>query len=92
MSEDLSNQRSRGAGGGSSPPPVLQTLKPFFQNMKTQINARSDQHAADPADQRTGGIRPAAARTLEHRYERRKIREQLRRLDWALNVEDGVYS
>jgi hypothetical protein len=27
---------------------------------------------------------------LERRYERRKIREQLRRLDWALNTEDDL--
>ena len=56
--------------------------------MKTQTDARPLHHAAGPADQRTGGIRPAVARTLEHRYERRKIREQLRRLDWALSVDD----
>jgi hypothetical protein len=55
--------------------------------MKTQINAKSVHNVANPADQRTGGIRPAVARTLEHRYERRKIREQLRRLDWALAGE-----
>jgi hypothetical protein len=29
---------------------------------------------------------------LEHRYERRKIREQLRRLDWALNVDGEVFA
>jgi len=58
--------------------------------MKTQINAKSVHNVANAADQRIGGIRPAVARTLEHRYERRKIREQLRRLDWALNVEDEV--
>jgi hypothetical protein len=58
--------------------------------MKTQINAKSVHNVAHPADQRSGGIRPAIARTLEHRYERRKIREQLRRLDWALNGEDQV--
>jgi len=58
--------------------------------MKTQTDARPLHHAAGPADQRTGGIRPAVARTLEHRYERRKIREQLRRLDWALSVDDKI--
>jgi|GEM_PF-1349734 len=58
--------------------------------MKTHINAKSAHNIANPADQRPGGIRPAIARTLEHRYERRKIREQLRRLDWALNVQDEI--
>jgi hypothetical protein len=33
-------------------------------------------------------MRPTIARALERRYERRKIREQLRRLDWALNVDE----
>jgi len=56
--------------------------------MKTQTTARPVQNVANDADRRTGGIRPAVARTLEHRYERRKIREQLRRLDWALNADD----
>ena len=55
--------------------------------MKPQINAKSAHAAANPASQRTGS-RPSSAKTLEHRYERRKIREQLRRLDWALNGED----
>jgi hypothetical protein len=60
--------------------------------MKTPVNAKSVHNVATPADQPTGGIRPAVARTLEHRYERRKVREQLRRLDWALNAEDEVFA
>jgi hypothetical protein len=60
--------------------------------MKNQLQAKSVHHLAGPADQRTEGIRPAVARTWEHRYERRKIREQLRRLDWALNAEDEVFA
>ena len=60
--------------------------------MKTPINAKSVHNITTPAAQRTGGIRPSVARTLEHRYERRKIREQLRRLDWALNVDGEVFA
>ena len=60
--------------------------------MKTQSNAKSVHTVANPADQRTGGIRPAIARSLEHRYERRKIREQLRRLDWVLNADDEIFA
>ena len=60
--------------------------------MKTQTNAKSGHNAANPVAKRTSGLRPNAARTLEHRYERRKIREQLRRLDWAINVEDEVFA
>jgi len=56
--------------------------------MKTPSQSKSNQASANPSSQRAAGIRPHFARTLEHRYERRKIREQLRRLDWALNTED----
>jgi hypothetical protein len=57
--------------------------------MKTPTNAKSAHNVANPVSQRTG-LRASATKSLEHRYERRKIREQLRRLDWALNVEDGI--
>ena len=60
--------------------------------MKTSNNTKSGQNSAQLSAARAVGIRPHAAKTLEHRYERRKIREQLRRLDWALNVEDEVFA
>jgi hypothetical protein len=56
--------------------------------MKTNSHTKSVHSVAQPAGQRPGGIRPSVARTLERRYERRKFREQLRRLDWALNTDD----
>jgi hypothetical protein len=56
--------------------------------MKTNSHTKSVHSVAQPTSQRAGGIRPTLARTLERRYERRKIREQLRRLDWALNTDD----
>jgi hypothetical protein len=56
--------------------------------MKTNSHTKSVHPVAQPAVQRAGGIRPSVARTLERRYERRKFREQLRRLDWALNMDD----
>jgi len=74
-------------GGGSSLPPALQTSQPSFENMKTQINAKSTPNTNNPSGFRSGGIRPPTAKSFEHRYERRKIREQLRRLDWALNTD-----
>jgi hypothetical protein len=55
--------------------------------MKTQINAKSAPNTNVPSGLRAGGLRSQSAKTLEHRYERRKIREQLRRLDWALNID-----
>jgi hypothetical protein len=58
--------------------------------MKTNTNTKSVHFAGSPVSPRPGGIRPAIARALERRYERRKIREQLRRLDWALNTEDDL--
>jgi hypothetical protein len=61
------------------------------ENMKTHNQAKSGQTATSSSDQRSAiGLRPGAAKTLEHRYVRRKIREQLRRLDWALAGEDDV--
>ncbi|MDR3458553.1 MAG: hypothetical protein P4N60_13970 [Verrucomicrobiae bacterium] len=60
--------------------------------MKTPNQSKGSQPSANPAGQRATGIRPHSARTLEHRYERRKIREQLRRLDWALNTEDEIFA
>jgi len=56
--------------------------------MKTPIHTKSTHLIANSTNQRAGGIRPSVARTLEHRYERRKTREQLRRFDWALNADD----
>ena len=47
--------------------------------MKTPNQSKGSQSSASPAGQRVTGIRPHFARTLEHRYERRKIREQLAR-------------
>jgi len=55
--------------------------------MKTQIHAKSIPITNIPSGLRASGIRPQAAKTSEHRYERRKIREQLLRLDWALNID-----
>lgn len=60
--------------------------------MKTAINTKPNQNSVESAALRGNGIRPHAAKTLEHRYERRKIREQLRRLDWALNAEEEVFA
>jgi len=55
--------------------------------MKTQINAKAVHQITNPSGFRAGGVRSQAARILENRYQRRKIREQLRRLDWALNID-----
>lgn len=51
--------------------------------MKTQFNQKQGEQAAAAVERKNqpsrGGPKP-----LAHRYERRKIREQLRHLDWAL--------
>jgi len=60
--------------------------------MKIQIHDWSSHQAANPSDHRTAAVRPNATKTFEHRYERRKIREQLRRLDWDLNADDEVFA
>jgi hypothetical protein len=60
--------------------------------MKTQINAKPDHNAANPPGQRPAVMRASVAKTFEHRNARRKIREQLRRLDWVLNGEDEIFA
>jgi len=55
--------------------------------MKTQTNAKPGSHSTSSAGPRAAVARPSTSKTIEHRYERRKIREQLRRLDWALAGE-----
>jgi hypothetical protein len=59
--------------------------------MKTAPTTKSNQ-PGESAGQRAGGIRPHTARSFEHRSERRKIRAQLRRLNWALNEEDNIFT
>jgi hypothetical protein len=60
--------------------------------MKTQNNSKSAPDASSQSNQRHGGLRHSAAKTIEHRYQRRKIREQLRHLDWALNGGDDFFA
>jgi hypothetical protein len=59
--------------------------------MKTQINATSGHNTANAASERAGVLRSGAAKTFEHRYARRKIREQLRRLG-VFNAEDEIFA
>jgi hypothetical protein len=51
--------------------------------MKTQLNHKSAEQAAAIVERKHTPVR-SGAKTFTHRYERRKIREQLRHLDWAL--------
>jgi hypothetical protein len=60
--------------------------------MKTKTNAKSAHGVANPPGQRASAMRASVAKTIEHRYERRKIREQLRHLDWTLNAEEEVFA
>jgi hypothetical protein len=59
--------------------------------MKTQTNAKSGHDTANTAIERAVVLRSSAAKTFEHRYERRKIRERLRR-DWASSGEDEIFA
>ncbi|MFZ0828779.1 MAG: hypothetical protein WAO02_15280 [Verrucomicrobiia bacterium] len=60
--------------------------------MKTLINTRSSLDATSVSDHRAAGARPDFTKTFEHRYERRKIREQLRRLDGVPDAEDKNFA
>jgi hypothetical protein len=51
--------------------------------MKSQPPAKTNQPAAAVLDQKNPQFR-SGTKSFTHRYERRKIREQLRHLDWAL--------
>jgi hypothetical protein len=51
--------------------------------MKTQINQKNAGHTAATIERKLTPVR-SGTKTSAHRYERRKIREQLRQLDWAL--------
>jgi hypothetical protein len=60
--------------------------------MKTPNNVRSGGNPASRAEPHGAGVRPNVTKTFEHRYERRKIREQLRRLDWVLDGRDEIFA
>jgi hypothetical protein len=61
-------------------------------NLETPINAKSVHDVDNPSGQRAARVHPNVTKTFEHRYERRKIREQLRRLNWVLNLEDEIFA
>jgi hypothetical protein len=52
-------------------------------NMKTQLNHKNAEQTAAIVERKHTPVR-SGNKTFAHRYERRKIREQLRHLDWAL--------
>jgi hypothetical protein len=52
-------------------------------NMKNQFNTKSDERALAIVERKNPPARNGT-KTCANRYERRKIREQLRHLDWAL--------
>jgi hypothetical protein len=60
--------------------------------MKTHRNDKSDLNGIQLSKTDAVDIRPHATKTLERRCERRKLHEQLRRLDWARNVEDEIFA
>jgi carbamate kinase len=51
--------------------------------MKTQSSSKAHNATAAVVDQKNPQFR-SGTKSFAHRYERRKIREQLRHLDWAL--------
>jgi len=60
--------------------------------MKTQVIARIDQNPEYAGEPRSTEPRPQPSKLIEHRHERRKIREQLRRVNWLLNAEDEIFA
>lgn len=59
--------------------------------MKTQINDRPAENTTAINHEYHTPLRQHT-KSSEHRHERRKLREQLRRLDWAPSVEDEIFA
>jgi hypothetical protein len=51
--------------------------------MKTRSHAKANNDSAAVLGRKSAAVR-IGSKSFSHRYERRKIREQLRHLDWAL--------
>ena len=60
--------------------------------MKTTNHTRIGQQTINASESRTNSERLHTAKPIEHRHERRKIREQLRRLNWLPGAEDEVFA
>jgi hypothetical protein len=59
--------------------------------MKTQNNPKLSFNLAGSNNQPPARIRQTT-KPMEHRHERRRIREELRRLDWVHTVEDEIFA
>ena len=59
--------------------------------MKTPLQPKSESNTST-SHQRAAGARLSPPKSFEHLHERRKIREQLRRLDWATDAEDAIFA
>jgi hypothetical protein len=55
--------------------------------MKPTLNQKKREQTAAVISARSGPVR-SGARHFSNRYERRKVREQLRHADWALDLEN----
>jgi len=62
-------------------------FNPQNSSMKNQFNSKQSEQAAAVVERKHQPAR-GGSKTFVHRYERRKIREQLRHLDWALAGAD----
>jgi hypothetical protein len=60
--------------------------------MKAASQIKSGSNTAASASQPAAGVRPHSAKTWEHRYERRKVRAQLRRPDAASTLGDAAFA
>jgi len=60
--------------------------------MKTPVIAKTGQNSANASEPHFAGPRLHASKPIEHRHERRKIREQLRRLNWIPAGEDEIFA
>ena len=60
--------------------------------MKTHVNIRTEANFTSESSTRHAELRFHSTKPMEHRHVRRKIREQLRRLDWLTVGEDEMFA
>jgi hypothetical protein len=60
--------------------------------MKTTGIAKIGLNQANSEEARPTGSRVHSSKPIEHRHERRKIREQLRRLNWVHSGEEEIFA
>ena len=77
-------EQARGRESPPRPPRQIFVRQPILNPItKMKNRSKSNNDSASTLERKPSPVR-IGTKTSSHRYERRKIREQLRHLDWAL--------